>query len=76
MAILLILHVAIAIFGIEMDGIAQCGNYVNKRLSILAIRAISALVSFASLAVARQIALSTLSASSAALLSAICSFFC
>jgi hypothetical protein len=37
MAILLILHVAIAIFDIEMDGIAQCGNYVNKRLSILAI---------------------------------------
>jgi hypothetical protein len=57
MAILLILHVAVAISDVENDGIAQCGNYTNKCLSILAIRAISALVSFASLAVARQIAL-------------------
>jgi hypothetical protein len=53
MTILLILHVAIAIFDITEDGIAYLGNYVNKRLSILAIRAISALVSFASLAIAR-----------------------
>jgi hypothetical protein len=42
-----------ASFEIESIRIAQIGNQVNKRRSILAIRAISALVSRVSLAMAR-----------------------